>query len=95
MWPQYDYPPIAQFPSPFNPQYRYETPGGIPSHHYRYETPGGIPSHHYRYETPGGIPSQHYRYETVVVFVDLESTTTGVPEEEYPACNIKLLILTY
>ena len=64
MSPQYDYPPIAQFPSPFNPQYRYETPGGIPSHHYRYETPGGIPSHHYRYETPGGIPSQHYRYET-------------------------------
>jgi len=25
----------------------------------------------------------------VVVFVDMESTTTGVHEEEYPACNIK------
>ena len=83
MWPQYDYP---QFLPPFNPQYRYITPGGIPSHHYRYETPGGILSLHYRYETPGsipfqqyrhetpgGIPSQHYRYET----------PGGIPSQHY------------
>ena len=58
MWQQYDYPP------PFNPQYRYETPGGIPSQHYRYETPGGIPFQHYRHETPGDIPPQQYKHET-------------------------------
>ena len=86
MWQQYDYPPIAQFPPPFNPQYRYETPGGIPSHHYRYETPRGIPSHHYRYETPGGIPSQHYRYETPgdIPFQHYRHETPGdIPPQQY------------
>jgi len=64
MWPQYDFPPRTQFLPPFNPQYRYETPGGIPSQYYRHKTPGGIPFQQYRHETSGDIPPQHYRHET-------------------------------
>lgn len=59
MWARYDYPHRAQFCPPYYPQYRYETPRGIPPQHYRHETPGDIPPQQFRQYTTSREPPVH------------------------------------